>query len=83
VPCTRRGTPDHGAHHRRAGRHRPEIAIRAAWALREQANCVLVGDAAFLALTASLIDPASAWPPCRPRRCATAACRISARSASP
>jgi 4-hydroxythreonine-4-phosphate dehydrogenase len=36
----------------------PEIAIRAAWALRDQANCVLVGDAAFLALTASLIDPA-------------------------
>ena len=36
----------------------PEIAIRAAWALREHANCVLVGDAAFLALTASLIDPA-------------------------
>ncbi|WP_020656909.1 4-hydroxythreonine-4-phosphate dehydrogenase PdxA [Massilia niastensis] len=36
----------------------PEIAIRAAWALREQADCVLVGDAAFLALTASLIDPA-------------------------
>jgi 4-hydroxythreonine-4-phosphate dehydrogenase len=35
----------------------PEIAIRAAWALRESANCVLVGDAAFLALTASLIDP--------------------------
>jgi 4-hydroxythreonine-4-phosphate dehydrogenase len=36
----------------------PEISIRAAWALREQARCVLVGDAAFLALTASLIDPA-------------------------
>ncbi|WP_313176992.1 4-hydroxythreonine-4-phosphate dehydrogenase PdxA [Massilia sp.] len=36
----------------------PEIAIRAAWALRETANCVLVGDAAFLALTASLVDPA-------------------------
>lgn len=36
----------------------PEIAIRAAWALRAQANCVLLGDAAFLALTASLIDPA-------------------------
>jgi 4-hydroxythreonine-4-phosphate dehydrogenase len=36
----------------------PEIAIRAAWALREEANCVLLGDAAFLALTASLIDPA-------------------------
>jgi 4-hydroxythreonine-4-phosphate dehydrogenase len=35
----------------------PEISIRAAWALRERANCVLVGDAAFLALTASLIDP--------------------------
>ena len=35
----------------------PEIAIRAAWALREVANCVLVGDAAFLALTASLLDP--------------------------
>jgi len=36
----------------------PEISIRAAWALRGQACCVLVGDAAFLALTASLIDPA-------------------------
>jgi 4-hydroxythreonine-4-phosphate dehydrogenase len=36
----------------------PEIAICAAWAMREQVNCVLVGDAAFLALTASLIDPA-------------------------
>ena len=36
----------------------PEIAIRAAWALRASANCVLVGDAAFLALTASLVDPA-------------------------
>ena len=35
----------------------PEISIRAAWALRREANCVLVGDAAFLALTASLIDP--------------------------
>jgi 4-hydroxythreonine-4-phosphate dehydrogenase len=35
----------------------PEIAIRAAWALRDASNCVLVGDAAFLALTASLIDP--------------------------
>jgi 4-hydroxythreonine-4-phosphate dehydrogenase len=36
----------------------PEIAIRAAWALREEANCVLLGDAAFLALTAASIDPA-------------------------
>lgn len=36
----------------------PEISIRAAWAMRDQANCVLIGDAAFLALTASLIDPA-------------------------
>ena len=36
----------------------PEISLRAAWARREQANCVLLGDAAFLALTASLIDPA-------------------------
>jgi 4-hydroxythreonine-4-phosphate dehydrogenase len=36
----------------------PEISIRAAWALRAQARCVLVGDAAFLALTASYIDPA-------------------------
>ena len=36
----------------------PEISIRAAWAMREQVNCVLLGDAAFLALTASLIDPA-------------------------
>ncbi len=36
----------------------PEISLRAAWAMRHEANCVLVGDAAFLALTASLIDPA-------------------------
>jgi len=36
----------------------PEISIRAAWALRADARCVLVGDAAFLSLTASLIDPA-------------------------
>ena len=36
----------------------PEISIRAAWALRREARCVLVGDAAFLSLTASLIDPA-------------------------
>jgi 4-hydroxythreonine-4-phosphate dehydrogenase len=36
----------------------PEIAIRAAWALRRQANCVLVGDAAFLAMTAGAVDPA-------------------------
>ncbi|MDQ1923911.1 4-hydroxythreonine-4-phosphate dehydrogenase PdxA [Massilia pseudoviolaceinigra] len=35
----------------------PEISIRAAWAMRAQVNCVLLGDAAFLALTASLIDP--------------------------
>jgi 4-hydroxythreonine-4-phosphate dehydrogenase len=36
----------------------PEISIRAAWALRELANCVLIGDAAWLALMASLVDPA-------------------------
>ena len=36
----------------------PEISIRAAWAMRAEVNCVLIGDAAFLALTASLIDPA-------------------------
>jgi 4-hydroxythreonine-4-phosphate dehydrogenase len=35
----------------------PEISIRAAWAMRQQANCVLLGDAAFLAMTASYIDP--------------------------
>jgi 4-hydroxythreonine-4-phosphate dehydrogenase len=35
----------------------PEISIRAAWAMRGQANCVLVGDAAFLSMTASSIDP--------------------------
>jgi 4-hydroxythreonine-4-phosphate dehydrogenase len=35
----------------------PEISIRAAWALRGEARCVLVGDAAFLSLTAGLIDP--------------------------
>jgi 4-hydroxythreonine-4-phosphate dehydrogenase len=36
----------------------PEISIRAAWALRQQVSCVLVGDAAFLAMTAAAIDPA-------------------------
>ncbi len=36
----------------------PEIAIRAAWALREQVDCVLLGDAAFLAMTAHALDPA-------------------------
>jgi 4-hydroxythreonine-4-phosphate dehydrogenase len=35
----------------------PEISIRAAWAQRHQVNCVLLGDAAFLAMTASYIDP--------------------------
>jgi len=35
----------------------PEIAIRAAWAMRHRVNAVLVGDAAFLAMTASAIDP--------------------------
>ena len=35
----------------------PEIAIRAAWALRDRVNCVLIGDAAFLAMTAHQIDP--------------------------
>ncbi len=36
----------------------PEISLRAAWAMRADVNCVLLGDAAFLALTASLLDPA-------------------------
>ncbi|MDL2355215.1 MAG: 4-hydroxythreonine-4-phosphate dehydrogenase PdxA [Pseudomonadota bacterium] len=36
----------------------PEISLRAAWAMRAEVNCVLLGDAAFLALTASLLDPA-------------------------
>jgi 4-hydroxythreonine-4-phosphate dehydrogenase len=36
----------------------PEISLRAAWAMRREVNCVLIGDAAFLALTASLLDPA-------------------------
>ncbi|MES2740911.1 MAG: 4-hydroxythreonine-4-phosphate dehydrogenase PdxA [Pseudomonadota bacterium] len=36
----------------------PEIAIRAAWAARAEADCVLIGDAAFLAMTAEQIDPA-------------------------
>ncbi|HEY5800830.1 MAG TPA: 4-hydroxythreonine-4-phosphate dehydrogenase PdxA [Burkholderiaceae bacterium] len=36
----------------------PEVAIRAAWALREEATCVLLGDAAYLAMLAGDIDPA-------------------------
>ena len=35
----------------------PEISLRAAWSMRREVNCVLLGDAAFLALTASLLDP--------------------------
>ena len=35
----------------------PEIAIRAAWELRDSVNPVLIGDAAFLSMTASAIDP--------------------------
>ncbi|UGQ45963.1 4-hydroxythreonine-4-phosphate dehydrogenase PdxA [Massilia endophytica] len=36
----------------------PEIALRAAWARRAEVNAVLLGDAAFLAMTAQQIDPA-------------------------
>ncbi|HEY8023551.1 MAG TPA: 4-hydroxythreonine-4-phosphate dehydrogenase PdxA [Burkholderiaceae bacterium] len=36
----------------------PEISIRAAWQLRAEADCVLIGDAAFLAMTANAVDPA-------------------------
>ncbi|NVM79600.1 4-hydroxythreonine-4-phosphate dehydrogenase [Duganella sp. SG902] len=35
----------------------PEISLRAAWARRHEVNCVLLGDAAFLAMTASETDP--------------------------
>lgn len=38
----------------------PDISIRAAWALRGEARCVLLGDAAFLAQTAQMLDPAIA-----------------------
>ena len=38
----------------------PEIAIRAAWECREKINCVLIGDAAFLAMVAQQIDPSIA-----------------------
>ncbi len=36
----------------------PEIALRAAWELRAAVNSVLVGDAAFLSMTAAALDPA-------------------------
>ena len=36
----------------------PEISLRAAWARRHEVNCVLLGDAAFLSMTAAAIDPA-------------------------
>jgi 4-hydroxythreonine-4-phosphate dehydrogenase len=36
----------------------PEIALRAAWQLREAVNSVLIGDSAFLAQLAAQIDPA-------------------------
>jgi 4-hydroxythreonine-4-phosphate dehydrogenase len=36
----------------------PEIAIRAAWQLREEVRSVLIGDSAYLAMLAAEIDPA-------------------------
>ncbi len=36
----------------------PEVAIRAAWALRAEVSCVLIGDATFLSTLAAGIDPA-------------------------
>ncbi|HEY4317977.1 MAG TPA: 4-hydroxythreonine-4-phosphate dehydrogenase PdxA [Herbaspirillum sp.] len=36
----------------------PEIALRAAWAMREQADCVLIGDAALLRQTAAALNAA-------------------------
>ncbi len=36
----------------------PEIALRAAWELRAQFNCVLIGDSSFLSICAAAIDPA-------------------------
>jgi 4-hydroxythreonine-4-phosphate dehydrogenase len=36
----------------------PEIALRAAWELRQDVDSVLIGDSAFLSMTASEIDPA-------------------------
>jgi len=36
----------------------PEIALKAAWQLRAETACVLIGDAAFLSLTAHAVDPA-------------------------
>ena len=38
----------------------PEIALRAAWECRDKINCVLIGDAAFLAIVAQQIDPSIA-----------------------
>ncbi|MGI4849750.1 MAG: 4-hydroxythreonine-4-phosphate dehydrogenase PdxA [Janthinobacterium lividum] len=35
----------------------PEISLRAAWALRAEVDCVLIGDSAFLAMSAAAIDP--------------------------
>lgn len=35
----------------------PEVSIRAAWELRSHIKSVLIGDAAFLAMTAAAIDP--------------------------
>ncbi len=36
----------------------PEIALKAAWELRASVNSVLIGDAAFLSMTAHAVDPA-------------------------
>jgi hypothetical protein len=49
--------PGHRHHLRRAGRHRPGNLHPRGLGHAHEVNCVLLGDAAFLALTASLIDP--------------------------
>ena len=36
----------------------PEISLRAAWDLRGEIDCVLIGDAAFLSMAAAVLDPA-------------------------
>lgn len=44
----------------------PELSLRAAWQLRAEVGCVLLGDASFLSATAAAIDPAIQLAPLVP-----------------
>ncbi|HEX2530255.1 MAG TPA: 4-hydroxythreonine-4-phosphate dehydrogenase PdxA, partial [Burkholderiaceae bacterium] len=45
----------------------PEISLKAAWQLRDEAHCILIGNAALLSAIAAAIDPAIGIAPFSPQ----------------